>query len=231
MIKRFLGIALAVCSLASAAHIEQFVDPRDQQTYPVIRIGSESYFAKNLNYNLKGSSCYDDNPENCKKYGRLYTWEQAQGICPMGWEIFSEDDIKDIEKDKQALSIFNIVPAGFKNAKGKYELLDKRLDMWLTAEVDKKNAKYWYYSASANSTGINQYSKKGAMSVRCVNYVEPGYCDYDCTCDRGMDYPIAKEFENDKILVCTYVFEQRTGVTSPFCPRDYTHYTRYWKKN
>ncbi len=49
---------------------------------------------------------YINNPESIKKYGLLYTWdvsmngsknEGAQGICPVGWHIPSDDEWKQLE--------------------------------------------------------------------------------------------------------------------------------------
>ena len=34
----------------------------------------------NLNVNASPSYCYDDAEPNCRRYGRLYTWESAQRV-------------------------------------------------------------------------------------------------------------------------------------------------------
>ncbi len=36
-------------------------------------------YSKNLAYAIPGSICRSDNPANCEKYGRLYSWAQAIG--------------------------------------------------------------------------------------------------------------------------------------------------------
>jgi len=66
-------------------------------------------------YTYVNSSCYNDNPENCEKFGRMYSWDATvgdtseiklhdeilglgdsiQGICPDGWRIPTEADFYD----------------------------------------------------------------------------------------------------------------------------------------
>lgn len=65
-------------------------DSRDGLVYNVVTIGSQTWMAQNLNYETADSYCYNDDVNNCSRYGRLYTWFAAKTACPSGWHLPSK---------------------------------------------------------------------------------------------------------------------------------------------
>ena len=112
----------------------QFIDSRDGRFYSTVQIGNQCWIAENLNVGVMlcdstpgGSSCniaqennsviekycYNNLESNCDTYGAFYQWneamqyvgtEEAQGICPSGWHIPSDDEFNILKNYLQGTS-------------------------------------------------------------------------------------------------------------------------------
>ena len=69
-----------------------FFDPKDGETYNVIRIGNQIWMAENYRFASDNSLSINDNESNDNPFGRLYTWEDALQIVPEGWRLPTLDD-------------------------------------------------------------------------------------------------------------------------------------------
>ena len=180
------------------------IDPRDGKQYRTVKIGNQVWMAENINYKpkdgwvFKKSFCYDDNENNCEKYGRYYTWEVVRKVCPVGWHVPSDiefgilinvaggrsaagEKLKSKNGWKKEVDVedsfgFSAFPAGFRS----FDLWNGKrfMDfgsvafMWSSTE----KAKNWAETNSSDAFALSLTDKgliglapkQWAMPVRCI---------------------------------------------------------------
>jgi uncharacterized protein (TIGR02145 family) len=129
---------------------------------------------------VEGSWCYNDDTTICKKFGRLYSYEQASEVCPEGWHLPSAAEFQALQnavfygsalrsreewsdKGSQGWNLwgFNAYPAGGRES-GDY--FDKSLSSYMWT-ADKSVFWLRYYS---DEIQFMPKDNKTAFSVRCL---------------------------------------------------------------
>ena len=168
---------------------------KDGNSYTTkIMLDKKQWMTANLNVNIPGSYCYDNDTTNCTKYGRLYTWESAKKACGIlgnGWRLPTDDEWKQmvtyyggVHKDslttgkaayKSLLSggdsEFNALLGGG-HFLGQYTRLEAHGFYWTATEKD--TAMSWFYNFAKGSQNLFRQAegeKSRAFLVRCLRDV------------------------------------------------------------
>ena len=188
-------------------------DERDGKTYKTVVIGKQTWMAENLNFETRFSYCYENNKENCAKYGRLYKWEFAMEACPAGWGVPSLEEFQVLVAAVGGLPMagkvfkstegwkdggngtdeygFSALPAGYMQEDSTFHNVGEYAQFWSTSGTT------WVYQLEAtfdnDSSFLFSVYKEFALSVRCLkgagsaNEVKATPCKTDSTdtCEYG----------------------------------------------
>jgi uncharacterized protein (TIGR02145 family) len=85
-------VTILATFVASRGDVGSLTDRRDDKIYRTVTILQQTWMAQNLDYlndmtETDSSWCYDNDPDNCTTYGRLYNWDAAMKVCPAGWRL------------------------------------------------------------------------------------------------------------------------------------------------
>ena len=156
----------------------------DGKEYPTkVMDDGKRWLIKNLDLQVENSWCYDDDPANCAKYGRLYTWEAAQEACieiGAGWRLPKDEEWSNLrgafgnaKKAYKALieggsSGFAAQLGGWRSRYGYFGFAGSLGYYWSSSPNGSSNA--WRYFFSRNSGQLYRVlnSRDYGRSVRCL---------------------------------------------------------------
>jgi uncharacterized protein (TIGR02145 family) len=145
----------------------------------------------NLDVDTSPSYCYDDAELNCRRYGRLYTWESAQRACQSlgrDWRLPTDNEWRQLAKryggvssdsadeGKSAFAAlfsggasgFNAALGGIRRA-GEYSRVEAHGLYWTASENDAASAPFYNFGKGGGALHRQpQGEKQMAVSVRCV---------------------------------------------------------------
>ncbi len=165
--------------------------PGEAQSSKRMPDGKE-WTTSNLDVEIDPSYCYDDAELNCRRFGRLYTWDSARRGCESlgsGWRLPADDDWRQMAKQYGGLgndsdggkatyralllggtSGFDILLGGGREPNGnRYARLNAHGFYWTASESDAGNAVFYNFAGGQlNLYRQGEGQKQMAVSVRCV---------------------------------------------------------------
>jgi len=171
------------CISEQSEYSDTLKDSRDGQVYKTIIIGSQTWMAENLNYEMTDSYCYEDDENNCVKYGRLYTWSAAMESCPDGWHLPTNNNFSTLLKEVATMFVpsllisvsgwesgggkdtegFSELPGGFRHESGGYSE-DEAAYFWSSTDYGSSAGSFNSYNWDVHATADKNYG----YSVRCI---------------------------------------------------------------
>jgi uncharacterized protein (TIGR02145 family) len=172
---------------------DTLIDSRDGKGYRIVNIGSRIWMAENLNFEMENSWCYDDKDSNCLKYGRLYDWNTAMEVCPMGWRLPNSEDWKDLllnitdgycnfakylkstigwTRDGNGIDSFGFsaLPGGIRRRGNDFFDIGDAGNWWGMKDNYPSSTLAVYMLSSNTRVFMNSYfSKNDGLSVRCIS--------------------------------------------------------------
>ena len=155
-------------------------DPRDGKSYKTVKIGTQTWMAENLNYEMSNSYC---NSDSCKVYGRYYTWAAAMKACPKGWHLPASTEwtslYETLGKDYTSMQMigyeqwpdatnasgFSALPVGY-YSHGNFNYVGSLASFWSATEYDSIRAYLW--DLNAGDAYLNGGYEDIGSAVRCL---------------------------------------------------------------
>jgi len=180
---------------------ETFIDGRDSKVYKSIKIGKQTWMAENLKYEYPNAKCYNDEPNNCEVFGKMYDWETANIVCPSGWHLPDDEDFLDLKdfvetakecRDCAGIMLkansdlwdgrggtdefgFTALPGGYYRY-GSFLQINQIAGFWSATEGYMSGSAHFRYFASNNSSLNNKLNVDGF-------YIDNAFANVRCISD------------------------------------------------
>jgi len=158
--------------------------------YPSVALDNYCWTRENLrsetdNYMTYNSDQYPASGINIEKYGYLYTWQDAQNLCPTGWYL-PDETIMGLLTAHDATTIrvaedwttpevntnsthFSAYPAGeYSAAADRFQGMGSQTDWWTSTNTGTNNAISGQVNYYCNVPMIKVRNVSDGLSVRCV---------------------------------------------------------------
>jgi uncharacterized protein (TIGR02145 family) len=189
-----LSMAFGSASASLERHAAQAQTASGNDTHSSRMADGKHWTTANLNVNTSPSYCYDNAEANCRRYGRLYTWESAQRGCRSlgdGWRVPTDAEWRELatryggvgndapDKGRAAYAAlllggtsgFNAVLGGNRSPDGQYARSEAHGFYWSASENDRASAPFYNFGKGGQALyRQNEGEKEMAISVRCIRH-------------------------------------------------------------
>ena len=189
-----LVVALTSVATGCAPQRSATIESAPHATYSSKRMpDGKQWMTRNLSVAIDGSYCYEDAESNCRRYGRLYTWDAAQRACASAgtaWRLPTNDEwqrmakhfggVRDDSQDGGKAAYAALLPGGSsgfdvqfgggRSPRGEYARGDAHGFYWTASESDSTHA--FFYNLGRGGLILNRHGdgeKQSALAVRCVS--------------------------------------------------------------
>jgi uncharacterized protein (TIGR02145 family) len=196
---RFVAIGLGIAFGSVGASCSTHRSAKDRTVSGAIHSSKrmpdgKRWMTVNLNVNTGGSCCYEDAELNCRRYGRLYTWESARRGCQSqeeGWRLPTTDEWRQLAKhyggvsndsEDRGRAAYNALliggSSGFNALLGggrvsdavPYARLEAHGFYWTASETAPASAEFYNFGKGGLALHRqNDGNKEMALSVRCIS--------------------------------------------------------------
>jgi uncharacterized protein (TIGR02145 family) len=184
-------VSVLICVACIGAQVAHGQKP-DGASVTAIRMADGKQWTPNLNVAVAGSYCVENSEANCRRYGRLYTWEAAQQACKTlgnGWRLPTDDEWQQMAKHHGGIfeesksdgkatfaalmnggkSGFNAVLGGNRSNDGKYERVEAHGFYWTATENGSASAVFYNFGKGSGALYRQPTGEKTMpISARCV---------------------------------------------------------------
>ncbi len=166
-------LILLMTSLFRTGDNETYLDKRDNNEYLIQTIDDLKWLGENLRYKTSASLCVSADSAVCQACGQSYNVEDALEVCPEGWRLPTENEVKalirlqkkgrvDIIKDLK-IELCGRIDNG---KAGKY---GEQTTYWIDSELKDGSITHWHIFGNKQELHThNVVQAKRQFPVRCV---------------------------------------------------------------
>lgn len=165
----FLAI-YALLSVSLPANLPKFVDERDGNQYDLVELNGLQWFAENLRLKTENSTAVSDSALSC---GEFYVVDDAFKVCPDGWRLPTETEVKRLIKHNKRGKInlsdtLNINLCGRIDAE-RHSRMGEQNTYWIDAELKGGYIMHWHtFGDRQELHNHNVVNSRRQFPVRCV---------------------------------------------------------------